>query len=135
MMGSDMSYEDMTERSNKLREDYSAEMLDTEMIDGNECYVMMLTSKKKKQTYFKRKVWVDKAKYIGLKEELYSKSGKLVKVSRVISIKSFKNRYYPVEMTMEDKLRKNSSTRILVNKIEFNIDIPSETFSERNLMK
>jgi len=135
MMGSDMSYEDMTERSNKLREEYSAEMHDTEMIDGNECYVMMLTSKKKKQTYFKRKIWVDKSKYIGLKEELYSKSGKLVKVSRVISIKSFNNRFYPVEMTMEDKLRKNSSTRVLVNKIEFNIDIPSETFSERKLMK
>jgi len=96
---------------------------------------MMLTSKKKKQTYFKRKVWIDKVKYIGLKEELFSKSGKLVKVSRVISIKLFQNRYYPVEMIMEDKLRKNSSTRILIKKIEFNLDIPSETFSERMLMK
>ncbi len=135
MMGSDMSYEDMTERSNKLREEYSGEMLGDEMIDDNKCYVMMLTSKKKKQTYHKRKIWVDKVKYIGLKEELYSKSGKLVKVSKVISIKSFKNRYYPVEMTMEDNLRKNSSTRILVRKIEFNIDIPADTFSERNLLK
>ena len=39
MMGSDMSYEDMTERSNKLREDYSAEMFDDEIVDGNKCYV------------------------------------------------------------------------------------------------
>lgn len=135
MMGSDMSYEDMTERSNKLREEYKGEMLQNEVLEGNECFVLMLTSKKKKQTYFKRKIWVDKKKYIGLKEELYSKSGKLVKVSKVIKIRFFKGRYYPMEMTMEDKLRKNSSTRIVINKIDFNINIPDETFSERMLLK
>jgi len=135
MMGSDMSYEDMTERSNKLREEYRGEMLQNEVLVGNECFVLMLTSIKKKQTYFKRKIWVDKRKYIGLKEELYSKSGKLVKVSKVISIKLFNNRYYPVEMIMEDKLRKNSSTRIVIKKIDFNIDIPDEMFTERMLLK
>ncbi len=135
MMGSDMSYEDMTERSNKLREEYSGEMLPDEVLDGEECFVLILISKKKRQTYFKRKIWVDKIKYIGLKEELYSKSGKLVKVSKVLNIKKFNNRFYPVEMIMEDKLRKNSSTRVVLTKIRFNIDIPSETFSERMLLK
>lgn len=135
MMGSDMSYEDMTERSKKLREEYSGEMLQNEVLDGNECFVLVLTSKKKKQTYFKRKIWVDMKKYIGLKEELYSKSGKLIKISKVVGIKKFDDRYYPVEMTMEDKLRRNSSTRIILTKIEFNIDIPDETFSERMLLK
>ena len=135
MMGSDMSYEDMTERSKKLREEYSGEMLQNEVLDGNECFVLVLTSKKKKQTYFKRKIWVDMKKYIGLKEELYSKSGKLIKISKVVDIKKFDDRYYPVEMTMEDKLRKNSSTRIILTKIDFNIDIPDETFSERMLLK
>lgn len=135
MMGSDMSYEDMTERSKKLREEYSGEMLANEVLDGNECFVLMLTSKKKRQTYFKRKIWVDTKKFVGLKEELYSKSGKLVKVSNVIEIKVIKDRYYPVEVTMEDKLRKNSSTRIIIKKIDFNVDIPDETFSERMLMK
>ncbi|MCK5004550.1 MAG: outer membrane lipoprotein-sorting protein [Candidatus Aminicenantes bacterium] len=135
MMGSDMSYEDMTERSKELKEDYTGKMQMDEILDGQKCYVLTLTSKKKKQTYFKRKMWVDKEKYIGLKEELYSKSGKLVKVSKVIEIKLFKNRYYPVEMTMEDKLRKNSSTRIVIKKIDFNIDIPDEMFTERMLLK
>ncbi len=135
MMGSDMSYEDMTERSKELREEYSGEMFQNEVLDENECYVLMLTSKIKKQTYFKRKIWVDIKRFVGVKEELYSKSGKLVKVSKVIEIKLFKNRYYPVEMIMEDKLRKNSSTRIIVEKIEFNIAIPEDMFSERALLK
>jgi len=135
MMGSDMSYEDMTERSSSLREEYSGEMHPGEELEGTDCYVLTLTSKEEKQTYFKRKIWVDKKKFLGLKEELYSKSGKLVKVSRVIRVKSFENRIYPVEVTMEDKLRKNSSTRLFIRKIDFNVTIPESTFSERMLMK
>ena len=135
MMGSDMSYEDMTERSKKLREEYAGEMHPDDVLNGRNCFVMTLTSRDQKQTYYKRKIWVDKDKHIGLREELYSKSGKLIKVLNVTDIRSFENRYYPVEMTMEDKLRKDSSTRIIIKKIDFNIDIPADTFSERMLMK
>ena len=135
MMGSDMSYEDMTERSSSLRDEYFGEMHPGEILEGTDCFVLTLTSKNQKQTYFKRKIWVDKINFLGLKEELYSKSGKLVKVSRVIRVKSFGNRIYPVEMTMQDKLRKNSSTRLFIKKIDFDIELPASMFSERMLMK
>ncbi|MCK5056985.1 MAG: outer membrane lipoprotein-sorting protein, partial [Candidatus Aminicenantes bacterium] len=92
-------------------------------------------SKIKKQTYFTRKIWVDKERFVGLKEELFAKSGKLLKVLTVDSIESFKNRYYPTRITMIDKLRKNSSTEMIIKKIDFDITIPPGTFSERRLMK
>jgi len=135
MMGSDFSYEDMTERAKKMREEYSGEINGEEELDGRLCYVLTLTSKIKKQTYFTRKIWVDKEQFIGLKEELYAKSGKLLKVMKVLEIKSFKNRHYPVRLIMEDKLRKNSSTEWILKEIQFDIDIPEETFSERRLLK
>jgi outer membrane lipoprotein-sorting protein len=135
MMGSDFSYEDMTERARKMREEYSGEIKDDETVQDRICYVLVLTSKIEKQTYFTRKIWVDKERFIGLKEELYAKSGKLLKVLTVDSIESFKNRYYPTKITMEDKLRTNSSTEMVIKKIDFNITIPPETFSERSLMK
>lgn len=135
MMGSDFSYEDMTERSKKLIEEYSGERLSDELIEGRNSYVIVLTSKIKKQTYFTRKVWVDKERFIGLKEELYSKSGKLLKVLKAEGIRSFKKRYYPTVIIMEDKLRQNSSTRMEIKKIEFDINIPESTFMERNLLK
>jgi outer membrane lipoprotein-sorting protein len=135
MMGSDMSYEDMTERAKKMKEEYTAEVTGEETLNGRPCYLMVLTSKIKKQTYFTRKAWVDKERFIGLKEELYAKSGKLLKVLSLDKIASFKNRYYPTRMTMVDKLRKNSKTEIVLKKIDFDIEIPAETFSERNLMK
>jgi outer membrane lipoprotein-sorting protein len=135
MMGSDFSYEDMTERAKKLREEYSADIKGEETINERPCYVLVLTSKIKKQTYFTRKIWVDKERFIGLKEELYAKSGKLLKVLNVIDIASIKNRYYPTRMTMEDKLRQNSRTEMVIKKIEFDVSIPEETFSERRLLK
>ncbi len=135
MMGSDFSYEDMTERTKKLREEYDAKMLTPEYLDGRECYVMELTSKKKKQTYFKRKSWIDKEKLIGLKEELYSKGGKLLKISIVKKIEVFNKRHYPTIIIMEDKLRKNSSTTMVLKKINFDIDLPANIFSDRNLQK
>lgn len=135
MMGSDFSYEDMTERAKKMREEYSGEIKEDEVLDKRTCYVLVLTSKLKKQTYFTRKIWVDKERFIGLKEELYARSGKLLKVLTVDGIESFKNRYYPTEITMVDMLRKNSKTRMVVKKIDFDISIPDDTFSERRLLK
>jgi outer membrane lipoprotein-sorting protein len=135
MMGSDFSYEDMTERARKMREEYSGEIKEDERLNERTCYVLVLTSKIKKQTYFTRKIWVDKERFVGLKEELFAKSGKLLKVLTVDSIESFKNRYYPTRITMIDKLRKNSSTEMIIKKIDFDITIPPGTFSERRLMK
>lgn len=135
MMGSDFSYEDMTERAKKMREEYAGEVKEDETINDKPCFVLILTSKKPKQTYFTRKIWVDKERFIGLKEELYAKSGKLLKVLTVEGIKTLKNRYYPTKVIMEDKLRKNSKTEMVIKKIDFDIAIPAETFSERRLMK
>jgi outer membrane lipoprotein-sorting protein len=135
MMGSDFSYEDMTERAKKMREEYSGEIKGEEQINGKPCYVLVLTSKIKKQTYFTRKIWVEKDRYLALKEELFARSGKLLKILTVTEIKSIKNRYYPVRMTMTDMLRKNSKTEMVLKKIDFDIEIPNETFSERRLLK
>ena len=135
MMGSDFSYEDLTERSKKLKEEYSGEVMGEETINGRTCYVLVLTSKIDRQTYFTRKAWIDKERFLGLKEELFARSGKLLKVMTADEIRTFKNRYYPTKITLEDRLRKNSSTEMVIKKIDFDITIPEETFSERQLMK
>ncbi len=135
MMGSDFSFEDMTERATKLREEYTAEVAGEETIDDHLCYLVVLVSKLPKQTYFTRKIWVDKERFLGLKEELYSKAGKLLKVMIVDEIKTYQNRFYPTRVILEDKLRKNSRTEMIITRIDFDVQIPSETFSERNLLK
>jgi len=135
MMGSDFSYEDITETAEELRKEYDVKLIGEELFAGAQCYVLELESKIENKTYFFIKIWVDNERYIGLKVEFYAKSGKLLKVLTVGDIKSFKNRYYPTKVTMEDKLRKNSKTEMIIKNIEFDIQIPRETFTERNLMR
>ena len=135
MMGSDFSYEDMTERATKLREEYTAEVKGEETVSQRPCYLLVLTSKIEKQTYFTRKIWVDKERFLGLKEELYAKSGKLLKVMMVEGIQTFKNRFYPTKIILEDKLRQDSRTEMVIKRIDFDIPIPGEIFSERQLLK
>ncbi len=134
MMGSDFSYEDSMSR-NKLREDYSAELLDDEDINGRTCYVLDLVAKHKEVTYYRRKIWVDKERFIVPKSELFAKTGKLLKVLTAQNIERFEDRYYPTHVTMEDKLRKNSRTEVIMEDVKFNVRIPDSVFTRRNLEK
>ncbi|UCC38219.1 MAG: outer membrane lipoprotein-sorting protein [Candidatus Aminicenantes bacterium] len=135
MMGSDFSYEDLTETAEELREEYEVKLQGEENFEGTQCYVLELESKVENKTYFFQKIWMDKEKLIGLKVELYAKSGKLLKVMRALNVQSFKKRYYPTKIVMEDKLRKNSKTEMILKKIDFDIPISPNIFSERNLMR
>jgi len=135
MMGSDFSYEDMTENAEELKKEYQVELLGEEIFNDNPCYVLELESRDESKTYFFRKIWVDKEKFIGHKVEFSAKSGKLLKVMTVADIQSFRNRYYPTRVTMVDKLREDSKTEMMIKNIQFDIVIPEGTFTERNLMR
>ena len=135
MMGSDFSYEDMMETAEELKEEYQVKLLGEEIFNDVPCYVLELESRDESRTYFFRKIWVDKEKYIGHKIEFSAKSGKLLKVMTVGDIQSFENRHYPTRVTMEDKLRKNSKTEMVIKTIQFDAPIPEGTFTERNLMR
>lgn len=135
MMGSDFSYEDMTETAEELRKKYDVKLLGEEVFAGAQCYILELESKIENKTYFFIKIWVDKERFIGHKVEFSAKSGKLLKVMTVRNIQSFKNRYYPTRVTMEDKLRENSKTEMVIKTIQFDAIIPKGTFTERNLMR
>ena len=135
MMGSDFSYEDMMETAEELEKKYQVKLLGEELFNDIPCYVLELESRDERKTYFFRKIWVDKEKFIGLKAEFSAKSGKLLKTMTAGNIQSFQNRYYPTRVIMEDKLRKNSKTEMVVKNIQFDAPIPEGTFTERNLMR
>ena len=133
MMGSDFSYQDIME-SDKLTDLYEFALIVEEEIDGRLCYVLEGTSIPVKDvSYHRRKSWIDKERFVGLKEELYARSGRLLKVMTTTKVEQFDDRWYPVEAVMEDKLRRNTRTEFIVKSIEFNPTIPPETFTLENL--
>lgn len=133
IMGSDFSYQDVME-SNKLIDLYLFELLGEEEYEDRPCYVLEGIAREGKEvSYYKRKSWVDKERYVGLKEELYARSGRLLKEMYVTKVAEIEGRWYPLESVMEDKLRKDTRTEFIIKSIAFNPQIPVGTFTLENL--
>lgn len=94
VMGSDMSYNDMME-DRPIEELYSATIEGSVEIDGRDHWIMVLDAKVKGLSYPKRRSWVDKEYLLPIKEELYAKSGKLLKTASLHGIKKVQGRWFP----------------------------------------
>ena len=94
VMGSDMSYNDMME-DRPLIELYEATLDGSVEVDGREHWIMLLEAKVKGLSYPKRRAWIDKEYLLPTKEELYAKSGKLLKTSTMDGIKKVQGRWFP----------------------------------------
>ena len=129
MMGSDFSYEDALE-STRLLEKYTASVTGEETVDGRVCYVIDLTAKVKDVTYFKRKIWVDKERFIPLREELFAMSGKKLKEMTLGEVKRYGRRYYPTCIAMSNLLRANSKTELFTTRIEFDVKVDPGIFTQ-----
>ena len=135
VMGSDMSYNDMME-DRPLMELYEATLEGSVEIDGRDHWIMLLTAKAKGLSYPMRRAWIDKEYLLPMKEELYAKSGKLLKTSTMDGIKKVQGRWFPTRFIFKDELKRNSKgTEWVIDEIEFNRDIPDSRFSKALLRK
>jgi len=134
VMGSDMSYEDLMEDS-KLLNHYNAELTGSEKVGEHDCWVVELTAFDPGVTYQGKKLWVDKDRYIPLKEELFAKSGTLLKRTELSDITNIDGRWYPKKIVFKDMLQDGEGTEFIIGEIQFNIDIPDHVFSKGNLKK
>lgn len=132
VMGSDLSYEDFME-SDRLNEDYRAELIGGEPIDGRACYILQLTAKRDDVSYASRKIWVDKQRFLALKEERFAKSGKLLKVTEIKEVMRIDDRWYPKKILFKDALKTGKGTAFVIDTIEFNIDVPDYKFTKAAL--
>jgi outer membrane lipoprotein-sorting protein len=132
MMGSDFSYDDVVENE-KLIEVYEVELMGTDTIDGAECYILELTAKVPEVTYYSRKLWVDKNRYVTLKAELFAKSGKLMKEITVSEFKNIHQYRFPTSIKMVNKLRQDTYTKLLLDEVELDIQIPDRIFTKAYL--
>jgi len=135
VMGSDMSYNDMME-DRPLEEMYDAKLKGSAELNGRDHWVMVLEAKIKGLAYHKRKAWIDKEYLLPIKEELYAKSGKLLKTSTMTDIKKIQGRWFPSRFNFKDELKRNSKgTEWVIDDIQFDIHIPKSRFSKALLRK
>ena len=135
VMGSDMSYNDMME-DRPIEQLYKATLEGSIKIDDRDHYIIALDAKVKGLSYPKRRSWVDKEYLLPTKEELYAKSGKLLKTASLHEIKKIDGRWFPSKFIYKDELKRNSrGTEWIINDIQFNKKIPDSRFSKALLRK
>ncbi|MDZ4122043.1 MAG: outer membrane lipoprotein-sorting protein [Candidatus Cloacimonadaceae bacterium] len=134
VMGSDLSYEDFMEETSLARA-YNARITGEKVHDGRNCWIMELNAKSDNVSYPKRILYVDKERNIALYEELYAKSGRLLKTTTSSDITRFGNRWYPKKIVFKDELKDGKGTEFIIDEIEFNIAIPERYFNRAALRK
>jgi outer membrane lipoprotein-sorting protein len=134
VMGSDLSYEDMMEDPH-LPNLYSATIDSEETVNGNLCWILNLTAKKEEITYYKRRIWVEKQRFILLQENLYARSGKLLKTMDVREVMEVQKRWVAKSILYKDVLKAGAGTEFLVDAITLDAVIPDYFFSKAALKK
>ncbi len=134
VMGSDLSYEDMMD-DRKLSEMYNAINTGTETVDGRKTWILDMTAKTDNVAYYKCKMWIDTERYIPLREELFAKSGQMLKQTNLSEVKQIEGRWFPLKVIYKDLLKKGKGTEFIINSIKFNQPIPEYIFTKAALKK
>ncbi len=126
-MGSDFSYDDISQLGNLRSEDYSSKLLREE----EDRYVVEAKPKPEVRSNYERLVlWVKKPYFDVVKIEFYQK-GALYKVMTLDEIQTFAGKYrIPTRLVMENKKTRHK-TVLLQRELELDQPIPDSVFTER----
>jgi outer membrane lipoprotein-sorting protein len=132
VMGSDLSYEDMMD-DRKLTEIYSASVAGDEIVDGKKTWILELRAKVSDVAYFSRKMWIDTELNVPVREELYARSGQLLKRTILSDVKRIDGRWFPTKVIFKDMLKQGDGTEFKITSIKFNQKIPDYIFTKAAL--
>lgn len=128
-MGTDFSYEDMSET--KFSDEYSARL---EKEETNQYLLELTPLPEADVSYAKLNMWVDKNTFIPVKTEYFSKQGKLIKRFVAEEIKNVDGYWFAMKAKMET-LKSGHQTVLEVLEIQHDAGISDKFFNKRNLKK
>lgn len=132
VMGSDLSYEDMMD-DRRLTDVYNAVIEGEAVIDGRPVWILELTAKTADVAYQRQRMWVDRERYVPLKQELYAKAGKLLKSMELKDVVQVQGRWFPTTMIYKDMLKQGKGTEFRITNIKFDQKIPDYIFTKASL--
>lgn len=132
VMGSDLSYEDMMD-DRKLAEIYEPLIAGEEELDGRPVWILELTARVSDAAYPRQKLWVDRERFVPLRQELYARSGKLLKTALLSDLQRVGGRWYPMQVLYKDMLKQGKGTEFRTTQIAFDQAIPEWIFTKAAL--
>jgi len=118
-----------------LSNTYQAKIVGEDTMSDRQIWILELKAKKKTASYDKSKIWVDKERFIPMKENLHAKSGKLLKTIVINEVMNVEGRWVAKRALYKDVLKEGKGTEMIVESIEFNNKIPNYRFSKASLRK
>jgi outer membrane lipoprotein-sorting protein len=134
VMGSDLSYEDMMEDP-RLEHSYTATVSGTDTVDGRHCWVLNLVAKEEGLAYETRRLWVDTERLVPLREDLYAKSGRLLKTMHLDNVSLVDGRWLPRRVVYKDVLKEGEGTEFIMDSVTFDAPVPDYLLSKAALRK
>jgi outer membrane lipoprotein-sorting protein len=132
VLGSDMSYEDLT-GGKTLLGTYRVSLEGTDTVDGAECYRIRMEAKARNVAYPVQVMWVDAKLWSARRIQQFSLAGRLLKEIAIGSFETVAGRTVATRMVLEDKLKKNSRTVFVVERIEVDIPLDPKLFTLEHL--
>ena len=132
VMGSDLSYEDMMD-DRKLADIYSAQVVGNDTLNGRQVWVLELTAKVSDVAYYKQKMWIDKERFIPIRQELFARSGQLLKRTDLSEVKNIQGRWFPTKIVYKDMLKDGNGTEFRMTNVKFDQEIPDYIFTKAAL--
>jgi len=130
-MGSDLSYEDLNSR---VLSDNEYERLSDEKFNGVNCYVIDVMPKTKiNGSYNMHKIWVSKKDLRIMKEYSFDKRNEIIKTKKFI-YETIKGYDIVSEISVLD-VKRQHSTKVIIENIILNEGIEPKLFQEKNLKR
>lgn len=134
-MGSDFKNDDLVKESS-IVEDYTHKLLGKEKLRNEECYKIELTPKPEAPVVWGKIItWISVNGYHFLKNEYYDEDGNLENTQQSYDVKTFDDRSLPSRMEMIPADEENQKTVMIIESMDFNIDIEEDFFSQQNMKR
>ena len=118
--------------------DYEAKTVSEEDVDGEPCYLLDLVATNKRATYDRIRYWVSKERFVGVRSEFFTASGKLFKTATF----EYNNRVkidgntqpFISKMVIKDAVIKENITTMIYRKVKIK-NIPDSDFNLNLLVR
>ncbi|MDO8445735.1 MAG: outer membrane lipoprotein-sorting protein [Deltaproteobacteria bacterium] len=131
-VGSDFTYEDISGRD---IEDDTHSIVKEEKVGDRDCYLIKSVPMDEKGTDYAYKLsWIDKERWLPLKELYYGRDGSVVKQFSADEVMDIAGFWTATKRTMKN-LVSGHRTEVTFQKTEYNLNIEDDLFTERFLKK
>lgn len=134
-LGSDFTNNDLM-RINSLVEDYQHEILDSDTVEGYDCYKIQLTPKPEAPVVWGKVImWVSKGEFFQNRVEYYDEDLKLVNVLTGTEMRRMDDRVIPTKLTMTVTTKPGHRTVVTTGFARFNEPLDKDFFSAQMMKR